>query len=138
MSGHVQLVLREDVQHLGQAGDLVRVRSGYARNFLLPRGMAAVATRGSIEQVENQRKAAVARAGKLKKGAEAFASTLSAVTVEISRAVGEGERLFGSVTTRDVVEALAALVPDDLAIVLEVLNTVRRDGELVRSAARVA
>ena len=108
MSGHVQIVLREDVKHLGQAGDLVRVRAGYARNYLLPRAMAVVATRGSIEQVENQRKAAVARAAKMKKGAEALASTLSELSLEIARSVGEGDRLFGSVTTRDVAEALAA------------------------------
>jgi large subunit ribosomal protein L9 len=103
---HVRVVLREDVQHLGTAGELVRVRAGFARNFLLPRGKAALATAGSVRQIEESQRQAVARAAKLKSGAQAQATQLSSVTIEIVRQAGEGERLYGSVTSKDVAEAL--------------------------------
>jgi large subunit ribosomal protein L9 len=103
---HVRVVLREDVQHLGTAGELVRVRAGYARNFLLPRGAAALATAGSIRQVEEQKKQAIARAAKLKASATALATQLSGVTVEITRQAGEGDRLYGSVTSKDIADAI--------------------------------
>ena len=103
---HVRVVLREDVQHLGTAGELVRVRAGYARNFLLPRGMVALATAGSIRQVEEQKKQAIARAAKLKTSATALATQLGGVTVEITRQAGEGDRMYGSVTSKDVAEAI--------------------------------
>lgn len=105
---HVKVVLREDVQHLGTAGELVRVRAGFARNFLLPRGKAALATAGSIRQIEDQKRQAVARAAKLKASATALAQVLSGVSVTVSRQTGEADRLYGSVTSKDVVEALAA------------------------------
>ena len=105
---HVRVVLREDVQHLGTAGELVRVRAGYARNFLLPRGAAALATAGSIRQVEEQKKQAIARAAKLKASASALATQLAGVTAEITRQAGEGDRLYGSVTAKDVAEAVKA------------------------------
>lgn len=108
MAGHVRIVLSEDVPHLGTAGELVRVRAGYARNFLIPRGKAQAATRGSIEQVENQRKAAVARAAKQRTSAQAVADSLSKVSVEVTRQAGEGNKLYGSVTSKDIAEALAA------------------------------
>jgi large subunit ribosomal protein L9 len=103
---HVRVVLREDVQHLGTAGELVRVRAGYARNYLLPRGMVALATAGSIRQVEEQKKQAIARAAKLKQSATALATQLGGLTVEITRQAGEGDRLYGSVTSKDVADAV--------------------------------
>jgi large subunit ribosomal protein L9 len=105
---HVRVVLREDVQHLGTAGELVRVRAGYARNFLLPRGVAALATAGSIRQVEEQKKQAIARAAKLKASASALATQLAGVTIEIVRQAGEGDRLYGSVTSKDIADAIKA------------------------------
>jgi large subunit ribosomal protein L9 len=103
---HVKVVLREDVQHLGTAGELVRVRAGYARNYLLPRGMVALATAGSIRQVEEQKKQAIARAAKLKASASALATQLGGLTIEIARQAGEGDRLYGSVTSKDVADAI--------------------------------
>lgn len=103
---HVRVVLREDVQHLGTAGELVRVRAGYARNFLLPRGKAALATVGSVRQIEETKRQAIARAAKLKQSATALATQLGSVTVEITRQAGEGDRLYGSVTSKDVADAL--------------------------------
>lgn len=105
---HVKVVLREDVNHVGTAGDLVRVRAGFARNFLLPRGMAALATAGSIRQVEEQKRQAIARAAKLKASATALATQLGGVSVVIKRQAGEGDKLYGSVTSKDIVEAIAA------------------------------
>ena len=103
---HVHVVLREDVQHLGTAGELVRVRAGYARNFLLPRGMVSLATAGNIRQVEEAKRQAIARAAKLKASASALATQLSGLTIEITRQAGEGDRLYGSVTSKDVAEAI--------------------------------
>jgi len=103
---HVRVVLREDVQHLGSVGELVRVRAGYARNFLLPRGKAALATAGSVRQIEEAKKQAIARAAKLKSSAEAQATQLNGVSITIARQAGEGDRLYGSVTSKDVAAAL--------------------------------
>ena len=105
---HVRVVLREDVQHLGAVGELVRVRAGYARNFLLPRGKAALATAGSVRQIEDHKRVAIARAAKLKLGADALAAKLNGVSIEITRQAGEGDKLYGSVTAKDVVEAIKA------------------------------
>src|ERR1700712_475027 len=105
---HVRVVLREDVQHLGAVGELVRVRAGYARNFLLPRGKAALATAGSVRQIEDHKRVAIARAAKLKLSADALAAQLNGVSIEITRQAGEGDKLYGSVTAKDVVEAIKA------------------------------
>lgn len=107
MATHIQVVLKDDVENLGKSGEIVRVRPGYARNFLLPRGLAAVATRGNIAQVEHTKAVAQARAAKLRQDAESVAKRMKDVTVEISMQAGEGEKLFGSVGTKDIVEALA-------------------------------
>lgn len=106
--GHVRLVLREDVQHLGTVGDLVRVRAGFARNYLLPRGMAALATAGSVKRIEEQKRVAIATAAKLKTSAQALATKISTITVEISRQAGEGDKLYGSVTNQDIADAIKA------------------------------
>jgi large subunit ribosomal protein L9 len=108
MATHVQIILREDVDNLGEAGELVRVRPGYARNFLIPRGLAAVATRGNIAQVEHEKKLALARAVKLEDEAKSAAGQLSGVSVQVQKQVGEEGKLFGSVTAQDVADALKA------------------------------
>ena len=103
---HVRVVLREDVQHLGTAGELVRVRAGYARNFLLPRGKAALATAGSVRQIEEHQRQAIARAAKLKQSAQALATQLSGISIEVARQAGEGDKLYGSVASKDVADAI--------------------------------
>lgn len=105
---HVRVVLREDVQHLGTAGELVRVRAGYARNFLLPRGKAALATAGSVRQIEEHQRQAIARAAKLKQSAQALATQLGGISIEVARQAGEGNKLYGSVTSKDVADAIKA------------------------------
>jgi large subunit ribosomal protein L9 len=112
MAAHVQVVLKQDVENLGSAGEIVKVRPGYARNYLLPRSLAAVATRTNMRQVEHEKQAAIVQAAKLKKGAEALAAQIEGQRVEVRAQAGEGDKLFGSVTTRDVHDALARLGVD--------------------------
>ena len=104
----IQVILKEDVPNLGRSGELVSVKPGYGRNYLIPQGLAVVASRKNVAQMEHEKRAIEARSAKQRKDAEALAGTMKDVTVEISRQVGEGDKLFGSVTTRDIEEALAA------------------------------
>ncbi len=108
MATHIQLVLREDVAKLGKIGDLVKVKPGYARNYLLPRGYGVVATEGNIQQIEHARKAAIANAAKLKKSFDAIAQQLSTVTITLSKQAGEENKLYGSVTSKEISDALKA------------------------------
>ncbi len=104
----MQIILTQDVENLGRAGDIVKVRPGYARNYLLPRGLALVATRGNLAQVEHHRRAIAREQAKLRAELEAKAKQLEGVSVSIARKVGQENKIFGSVTNKDVAEALAA------------------------------
>ena len=106
MAANVHVILKRDVDKLGQAGELVRVKPGFARNFLLPRALAVVATDDNVRRIEHERKLAVAGAAKLKGVAEGLSAKLKDLRVEIVAQAGEGDKLFGSVTTRDISEAL--------------------------------
>jgi large subunit ribosomal protein L9 len=102
------VILREDVKSLGKAGELVRVRPGYARNFLLPKGLAYEATEGNKKRIQGEQKARAARLAEEKTGAEAEAAKLAEATVTIHAKAGEEGKLFGSVTAQDIAAALAA------------------------------
>ena len=104
----MKLILREDVYNLGKGGELVEVKAGYGRNFLIPRGLAVLANPKNIREVEHQKAVAAAKAAKLKASAEAVAKRLSDTPVTLRRKVGEQDKLYGSVTAMDVAEALAA------------------------------
>jgi large subunit ribosomal protein L9 len=104
----MKLILREDVEYLGKGGELVEVKAGYGRNYLLPRGLAVLANPKNVRELEHQRQIAAAKAAKLKASAEAVAKRLADTPVVLRRKVGEQEKLYGSVTTLDIVEALAA------------------------------
>ncbi len=104
----MKLILREDVENLGKGGDLVDVKPGYGRNFLLPRKLAVLANPKNVRELEHQRKIAEAKAAKLKASAEAVAKRLADTPVTLKRKVGEPDKLYGSVTALDIVEALAA------------------------------
>ncbi len=108
MASPIQVILHDDVKHLGQVGDLVRVRPGYARNYLIPRGLAIPATRQSIDIIESQQKAARLRAAKNKKHAQGIAAALTEVSISIRKQAGKEGRLFGSVTAIDIATALQA------------------------------
>lgn len=106
MASHIQVVLKQDVDNLGSSGEVVRVRPGYARNFLVPRGFAVLATRGNLKQVEHERQIALKKVEKLRKEAEEVAEKLKKVVVMIAKEVGDEGRLFGSVTAADIADAL--------------------------------
>jgi large subunit ribosomal protein L9 len=108
MATMIQVVLQSDMDNLGKSGDVVRVRPGYAQNFLIPRGLAMPATKGNIARIEEiKRQAAVKTAGELAEAQE-VAKKLEAVSVKIARAVGEENKMYGSVTSRDIEEAFRA------------------------------
>ena len=103
----LELILRKDVQNLGKAGDVVKVRPGYGRNYLLPRGLALAATRGNIAQLEHQKRQIAAEQAKLVAEHKAMAQQLKGVSVSIARKKGQDNKLFGSVSSKDIAEALA-------------------------------
>ncbi len=104
---HVQVVLKNEVDNLGGSGDLVRVRAGYARNFLIPRGVAVLATPSNIKQVEHERRLALKRAEALRKKVEEAAVKFKGLRVQVAKEAGEEGKLFGSVTSQEVAEAMA-------------------------------
>ncbi|MGY1744671.1 50S ribosomal protein L9 [Blastococcus sp. SYSU D00695] len=104
----MKLILTQEVTGLGSSGDTVEVKGGYGRNFLLPRGLAIVATRGAEKQVASLRRARAARDVRSLEEAQAVAGRLTGMTVRVPARAGEGGRLFGRVTTADVVAAVTA------------------------------
>ncbi len=104
----MEVILRQDVASLGKAGELVKVKPGYARNYLLPHGLAYEATAGNKQRIAAESKARAARSAADRQEAEAQAARLSGVALTLSRKAGEGDRLFGSITSQDVADALEA------------------------------
>lgn len=105
---NTNVLLREDVENLGGRGEIVKVRAGYARNYLLPQGLATLATKGNIKQVEQERAALLRKAATEKATAEAQADQMRDISLSFERLAGEQGSLFGSVTSMDVAEALRA------------------------------
>jgi large subunit ribosomal protein L9 len=103
----MQVILKEDLDNLGKSGEVVNVKEGYGRNYLLPRGLAVVATADDLARVAHEKRVIAARAAKLAKETQAEADRIALLTVSIARAVGDEDKLFGSVTSRDIAEALA-------------------------------
>jgi large subunit ribosomal protein L9 len=104
----MKLILREHVDKLGNRGDVVNVARGYARNFLLPKGLAWEATPGYRLQLEQQKRAWVARDARATQDATALATRIQAIEIEITRKAGETGTLYGAVTSTDIAELLAA------------------------------
>jgi large subunit ribosomal protein L9 len=102
----IEVILREDVQSLGRAGELVKVKPGYARNFLLPRGLAFEATEGNKKRIAAEAKARTARVAGERAEAEALAARLAALTVTLPGKAGEEGKLFGSITATDIAAGL--------------------------------
>jgi large subunit ribosomal protein L9 len=107
MATPIQVVLQREVNNLGESGDVVRVRPGYARNFLYPRQLALPATSGNLARVEEFKRLANARNEAARKTARATADQLTSVSVKITRAVGEENKMYGSVTAKDIEAAYA-------------------------------
>jgi large subunit ribosomal protein L9 len=103
----MEVILREDVPHLGTIGDIVKVKPGYARNYLLPRGLATVADKRNLKALEHERRLVEEKRKRALSAAEAFAKQLTAARVVITARAGEEGKLFGSVTNIDIERALA-------------------------------
>jgi large subunit ribosomal protein L9 len=104
----MEVILREHVDNLGRRGEIVKVADGYARNYLLPRKLALLATEGNKKQIEREKLKFDVKELEERKVAEAVAARLATIDVEIARKVGETEALYGSVTSSDISEVLAA------------------------------
>lgn len=102
------ILLREDIDTLGGRGEIVKVRAGYARNFLLPQGLATLATKGNVKQIEKEREALLKKASVEKATAEAQKNQMGSIELSFERKAGDGGTLFGSVTSMDIAEALQA------------------------------
>ncbi len=104
----MQIILQEDVEKLGNRGQVVEVAEGYARNFLLPRKLALEATPNNMKRLEHMRAVFAKREATEKESAQKLAELLTGVTLTLVRKAGENDQLFGSVTSSDIAEALAA------------------------------
>lgn len=102
------VLLREDIESLGGRGEIVKVKAGYARNYLLPRGLALLATKGNVKQVEGERSALLKKAATEKATADAQAEQMKDISLQFERKAGDGGTLFGSVTSMDIADALKA------------------------------
>ncbi len=104
----MEIILQEDVENLGQIGDIIKVRDGYARNYLLPRGVAIEANRRNRRILEHQKRLVAAKKEREQKQAQSLGQQLAGLTLAISARAGEEDRLFGSVTNQDIEKALYA------------------------------
>jgi large subunit ribosomal protein L9 len=104
----MKVILREDISNLGNAGTMVNVRDGYARNFLIPRNYAVPATANNLKAFEHEQKIAENRRAKRRKEAETTKAKLERISCSIAKKVGEQDKLFGSVTSLDIEKAFAA------------------------------
>lgn len=102
----MKVILKEDVERLGSAGDIVKVKSGYGRNFLIPRGLAVLATQRTIKEAEETLRQQAHKLDRVKNDAAALAARLEALDIVIPARVGEENRIFGTVTTQQVAEVL--------------------------------
>ena len=125
----MEVILREHIDNLGRRGEVVKVADGYARNYLLPRKMALLATEGNKKQIERERVKFEAKEAEERKVAEALRDRLANVEIVIARKVGETEALYGSVTTADIAEALAAKGFDIDRRKLQLADPIKKVGE---------
>jgi len=103
----MKVILKEDVKNLGEIGTIKNVADGYARNYLLPRNLAVEASDKSVKQFEHLKNQILAKAGKIKKSSDDLAVRLSNTQISIEAQAGEEDKLFGSITTTDIAEALS-------------------------------
>jgi len=108
MPATIQVILQHDVEKVGKSGDLIKVRPGFARNFLIPRSLAVPATTAAVNRITHEKAVAVAKAEKSKAGARALAEKINALTITMTRTVGEDDRIFGSVTAKEIENAVKA------------------------------
>jgi large subunit ribosomal protein L9 len=126
----MEVILREHVDNLGRRGEIVKVADGYARNYLLPRKLALLATDGNKQRIERERAKLDATEAEEKKAAEAIAARMGDAEVRIARKVGETDALYGSVTTSDIAEALRAKGFDIDRRKIQLQEPIKKLGEL--------
>lgn len=102
----MQVILTQDIATLGKAGELVSVKPGYGRNYLIPEGLAVTATTTNVSRLEHERKAIAKRVEKERGNAQSIADRLNGMTLQFERQVGEDDKLFGSVSNRDIADQL--------------------------------
>ena len=125
------VILNRDVKGTGKSGDIVKVSDGYARNMLIPKGYAKEATEGNVRNLEKQKAMAAEKKAEEKAAAQALAEKVNAASVTIKTKAGEGGRIFGSITSKDIADALAdqqKLTVDKKKIQLD--NPIKQTGEL--------
>ncbi len=105
---NITVLLREDLDNIGGRGDVVKVKAGYARNYLLPQKFATLATKGNVKQIEREREALLKRAAVERSTAESQRDQMASISLAFERKAGEGGTLFGSVTSMDIADALQA------------------------------
>jgi large subunit ribosomal protein L9 len=108
MPATIQVILQHDVDNVGKSGELVKVRPGFARHFLLPRELAVPATTAQVHRIDHERAVALAKSEKVKKEARELAAKLNGLEIKITRAAGEDDKLFGSVTAKEIETAVKA------------------------------
>lgn len=125
----MQIILKEDVEKLGNIGDIVDVKRGYARNFLLPKDMAVEATPKNLNQLEHHKRVIAGKIKRIQKESETLADKIGQVSVTIRHRAGEEEKLFGSVTSMEIADALKeqGIEVDKRKIVLD--EPIKRLGE---------
>ena len=104
----MQVILKEDIEKLGAMGQMVEVKPGYARNYLLPQSLAVEATPRNLKQLEHQKRMVAARISKIQKESQSLADRLNQTAVTLHHQAGEEEKLFGSVTTMEIADAIKA------------------------------
>ena len=105
MATTLQVVLQSNVDKVGESGELVKVRPGFARNFLIPRGLAVPATTAAVNRITHEKAVAIAKADKTKKEMQGVAEKINALKLTLARSVGEDDKLFGSVTAKEIENA---------------------------------
>ena len=117
----MKVILQDKVDHVGNTGDIVKVRDGFGRNYLIPRGLAVLADEGNLKNLEHQKRVVAARAAKLLKEAQELAGKVNANAINIKMEAGEDNKLFGAVTNRDIAEALVrdGFTVDRKAIIID-------------------
>jgi large subunit ribosomal protein L9 len=126
---HVMVILREDIPRLGDAGEVVKVRPGFARNFLLPQGKAILATEGSVKALEHHQRVIADKTTREKKALATEKARIEAISLEITVNVGEEGKLFGSVTAAQIAELLGAKGVTVDRRKIELADSIRDAGE---------
>ena len=112
MAATLQVILNSDFPNLGSSGELVKVRPGFARNYLLPRQLAVPATTAQVNRINHEKAVAVAKAEKNKKAMQELATKLNGLKISLARPVGEDDKLFGSVTAKEIENEVKKSLPD--------------------------